>query len=257
MSKIMLVAGHGYNDPGAAANGYNERDFIRTHIVDRVAKYLRQAGHTVAVYGKSQDMYQDTAYGVRVGNKRDYGMYWVKSQGYEIVVEFHLDAAGAGASGGHVIYYSGYTPDSIDKGIRSAIEKFVGLRGNGFSARNNLLNCNVSADLGLNYRLVELGFITNKSDMQKIVKHVDAYCKAIAEGINGKPIVNPSAAKPKPKAKKTTKPAAVCTPTHKVKKGETLWSIARAYGLTVAALKSNNGLKGDTIRIGQSLNVKK
>ena len=27
--KIMIVAGHGYNDPGAVGNGTNERDFIR------------------------------------------------------------------------------------------------------------------------------------------------------------------------------------------------------------------------------------
>ena len=36
-------------------------------------------------------MYQDTAYGQRVGNHKDYGLYWVKSQGYDdTVVEFHL-----------------------------------------------------------------------------------------------------------------------------------------------------------------------
>ena len=37
-------------------------------------------------------MYQDTAYGQRVGNHKDYGLYWVKSQGYDTVVEFHLDS---------------------------------------------------------------------------------------------------------------------------------------------------------------------
>ncbi|OUJ21461.1 amidase, partial [Corynebacterium kefirresidentii] len=65
--KIMIVAGHGYNDPGAVGNGTNERDFIRKNITPQVAKYLRQAGHEVALYGgskQSQDMYQDTAYGV-------------------------------------------------------------------------------------------------------------------------------------------------------------------------------------------------
>lgn len=30
--KIMIVAGHGYNDPGAVGNGTNERDFIRKYI---------------------------------------------------------------------------------------------------------------------------------------------------------------------------------------------------------------------------------
>ncbi|HHB5304716.1 TPA: N-acetylmuramoyl-L-alanine amidase, partial [Staphylococcus aureus] len=71
--KIMLVAGHGYNDPGAVGNGTNERDFIRKYITPNIAKYLRHAGHEVALYGgssQSQDMYQDTAYGVNVGNKK-------------------------------------------------------------------------------------------------------------------------------------------------------------------------------------------
>lgn len=27
--KFVLVAGHGYNDPGATGNGTNKRDFIR------------------------------------------------------------------------------------------------------------------------------------------------------------------------------------------------------------------------------------
>ncbi|HDL9019154.1 TPA: N-acetylmuramoyl-L-alanine amidase, partial [Staphylococcus aureus] len=51
--KIMLVAGHGYNDPGAVGNGTNERDFIRKYITPNIAKYLRHAGHEVALYGGS------------------------------------------------------------------------------------------------------------------------------------------------------------------------------------------------------------
>ena len=36
--KIMIVAGHGYSDPGAVGNGTNERDFIRktSHLMLRV-----------------------------------------------------------------------------------------------------------------------------------------------------------------------------------------------------------------------------
>jgi len=42
---------------------------------------------------------------------------------------------------------------------------------------------------------------------------------------------------------------------HTVKKGETLYSISRMYNLTVDELKENNGLKNNTISIGQQLNV--
>lgn len=45
--------------------------------------------------------------------------------------------------------------------------------------------------------------------------------------------------------------------THTVKKGETLSSIARKYGCTVAELKKWNNLKGSTVRVGQKLKIKK
>ncbi|MEJ7548055.1 N-acetylmuramoyl-L-alanine amidase, partial [Staphylococcus hominis] len=83
--KILLVAGHGKgaysNDPGAVANGYNERDFNRKEIIPRIKNYLESVGNTVVLYGgksMNQDLYQDTLYGQRVGNYSDYGLYWVK-----------------------------------------------------------------------------------------------------------------------------------------------------------------------------------
>lgn len=41
--------------------------------------------------------------------------------------------------------------------------------------------------------------------------------------------------------------------THVVKRGDTLSELARAHGVTVAAIKGRNGLKSDMIRIGQTL----
>ncbi|HSC41986.1 MAG TPA: LysM peptidoglycan-binding domain-containing protein [Candidatus Binatia bacterium] len=43
--------------------------------------------------------------------------------------------------------------------------------------------------------------------------------------------------------------------THEVKKGETLFSIARRYGLEVGALMNLNGLSTARLRIGQRLMV--
>lgn len=42
---------------------------------------------------------------------------------------------------------------------------------------------------------------------------------------------------------------------HTVKKGETLYSISKMYSLTVDELKKNNGLRDNTISVGQQLNV--
>jgi LysM repeat protein len=41
--------------------------------------------------------------------------------------------------------------------------------------------------------------------------------------------------------------------TYTVESGDTLWSISRKQGASVAAIKSANGLTGDTIRVGQKL----
>lgn len=234
MVKVLLIAGHGYNDSGAVGNGTNERDFIRQNIVDRVQKYVKQAGVACDVYNKSQDMYQDTAYGQRVGNYRDYGMYWAKNQGYDIFVEFHLDAAGATAQGGHVIIASGLNADSIDIGIANVLDKYVDLRGNkGIDKRNDLLHVNLAKQLGINYRLVELGFITNAGDMKEIRSDIENFCREIAEAIVGKKI----------SVKKTSTSTAYYT----VKTGDTLYGIARKYGISLNELLKLNTLTAKSL----------
>ncbi|TDL96676.1 CHAP domain-containing protein [Macrococcus brunensis] len=189
--KIMLVSGHGYHDPGAVGNGTNERDFIREQIVDRVAKYLKIAGHDVTLYSKSQDMYQDTAYGENRPDRDKYGIFWVKKQGYDAVIEFHLDAsANPEVDGGHVVIGAGLVPDNIDTGIQAAIDKHVDVVYS-ISKRDDLAHPRIAKAIGLNYRLVELGFITNKGDMDYMRQHGEEFCKDIADAINGKEIIVP------------------------------------------------------------------
>ncbi|RXK19104.1 N-acetylmuramoyl-L-alanine amidase [Macrococcus sp. DPC7161] len=262
--KIMLVCGHGYNDPGAVSGKYNERDFIREHVVDTVAKYLKLAGHKVATYGKGQDMYQDSDYGYGRVDQYNYGIFWVKNQGYDVCVEFHLDASNnKEVDGGHVIIGAGLEPDNIDIGIQKAIEKHVDDL-HGISKRDDLFHPRIAKEIGLNYRLVELGFITNKGDIDYILKHGDAFCKDIADAINGKEIVIKKKVKKAPKkevkkpvAKKPSKKVSSIKYTHRVKKGDSLWLIATNNKLTVDQLKKLNGLKDNLIYEGQVLKLKK
>ncbi|MDT4874885.1 spore coat assembly protein SafA [compost metagenome] len=51
------------------------------------------------------------------------------------------------------------------------------------------------------------------------------------------------------------RPAPTLT-THTVKRGETLFSIANRYGLTIAELRELNGMSGSSIQAGQKLRVK-
>ena len=43
--------------------------------------------------------------------------------------------------------------------------------------------------------------------------------------------------------------------THKVRSGESLGVIAEKYGTTAAAIRRANGIKGDNIRVGQTLKI--
>jgi hypothetical protein len=72
-----------------------------------------------------------------------------------------------------------------------------------------------------------------------------------------------SSSKPKPKV--TTSSTAKRKPTssgggsrvHVVKKGDTLYALARRYGSTVAKIKAANGLRSDLLRLGVTLKIPK
>ena len=55
----------------------------------------------------------------------------------------------------------------------------------------------------------------------------------------------------------STNKATTTSKTHTVKKGETLSSISRKYGCTVADLKKWNNLKSNTVKVGQKLKINK
>ena len=183
MGKHLIIAGHGIRrnntfDPGA--NGFitkGEHRYVKEVLFPAMKKFLPK-NHNVVFFDKY--------------NVYDYGNIASLAKQYNAdeITEVHYDAASASASGGHVIIHSNYSPDKKDLALRDAIKKMVGVRyshkgHSGISGRNNLANVNRTKDAGITYRLIELGFGTNKTDAKIMVEDIEAYAKELVEAITG------------------------------------------------------------------------
>lgn len=64
-----------------------------------------------------------------------------------------------------------------------------------------------------------------------------------------------SSAKASAPAKSSSKKKPATATTHKIKSGETLSSLSKKYGVSIAEIKNANGMKSDALRAGQSLKI--
>lgn len=179
----LIIAGHGKRkngsfDPGATGLiSKGEHRYVKEDLFPAMKKFLPK-NHNVVFF----DDYNVYSYGNIVSLAKKYNA----SQ----ITEVHFDAASAAASGGHVIIYSGYSPDKMDLALRDVIDKMVGVRYNhrnhkGISGRDNLANVSRTANAGITYRLIELGFGTNKNDAKVMTEDVESYAKELVKAIIG------------------------------------------------------------------------
>ena len=242
MAKTLVIAGHGKNangsfDPGAT--GFitkGEHKYYVENFFPAVRKYLPD-GHGVVLF--SEYNVYDRSNLVALANK-----YGKDTR----VIEMHYDAAGSeSANGGHVIVHSNYEPDQLDLKLRDVIKKHIGVRythkgHSGVSGRNELRNCNLAANGNVNYRLIELGFGTNRKDADVMLTTVDALAKDFVLAICGTVKIEP-------------KPAPTTTGNYTVKKGDTLWDISVANSTTVSEIKKLNKNLTDLIVPGQKITL--
>lgn len=71
--------------------------------------------------------------------------------------------------------------------------------------------------------------------------------------VTGKPAANKSTSKASSKKEKQKKSAAPIT--HKIRNGESLSTISKKYGVSIAAIKQANGMKSDALRAGKTLKI--
>lgn len=188
MAKVLFIAGHGEQpgggfDAGAVGGiSLGEHRYMEQKLFPAIKKFLPQ-GADVAFYSE-HDCY---AYGDIVAQARKHGKD-------TIVVECHYDATGnATAKGGHVIVWKGFEPDKYDIALRDALKNSIGIFASykhhghaGISGRDDLANASRTANGGVNWRLLELGFCTNPHDVDYMLNRVDDIAKAIVQALFGK-----------------------------------------------------------------------
>lgn len=194
MAKHLIVFGHSPNgkpDPGTTTSSLKEAVEVR-----KLKPYLEKWGK------ESKDefiFYEGNMY-------RDRSI--TKQKRYDTVTELHMD--GPRGNGGHVIIFRGYKPDAIDIRLRDLIERHWGitnyLKPSGISKRSNLYNVNESARVGINYRLLELFYMSNYAHHKYYVENLDSIAKEMVEAITGEGIKGETKpvedVKPAPKPKK-------------------------------------------------------
>ena len=183
----LFIAGHGKKKNGSfdsGATGYitqGEHSYMSKVLFPTMKKYLPDGAKPI--FHTEYNVYD---YGNIVSLAKKYG------NGVR-VTEFHFDGgSNANAKGGHVIIHKAFKPDELDLKLRNAIRDTVGINsiynhgGNvGISGRDDLANVNRSANGGVNYRLIEVGFGTNKQDSDYMVKNVDEIAKALVKAFYG------------------------------------------------------------------------
>jgi len=99
--------------------------------------------------------------------------------------------------------------------------------------------------------LRKAGYATDKKYPNKLIKIIEDYKLYEFDDVKKKNFKYK-----KPKREKKTKETITKSKSYEVKKGDTLYSISRRFGLSVSELKALNGLTDNTISVGQKLKLK-
>lgn len=234
--KVVIDSGHGGSDSGAIGNGIIEKNLtldISKYMYDRLkelgvpVKLTRDSDVDLPASERPQKVLD------QFGNGSDV-----------IVVSNHINAGGA--EGAEVIYAL-RNKDTLAKKILDELEKQGQLVRKYYQRR---LPSDYNKDYYYMLRntpntealIVEYGFLDNASDANKLKNNYKKYAESVV-----KAVTEYAGYKYVPLAGSDY---------YVVKKGDTLWSIARAYGLTVDKLKSLNNLTNNNLTIGDSLIVK-
>lgn len=179
LSKLYIIAGHGAGDSGAIGNGYQEQERVRV-----LANKIKDMGGSNVVLMDTSIKYSANTSKLSVIPKD------------AKVLELHLDAStSTSARGSHIIIHSNYSADTFDNAIVAFMcNEFPG-RSTKVSKRSDLACVNKCKSLGINYRLLECCFISNKEDITKFNANIGYIAQGIlaAYGVKSTDVSEPSA----------------------------------------------------------------
>lgn len=230
---------HGGDDPGAVNGNIKEKDFnlkVANYIYDR----FKELGVPVTITRDTDRTLDRNERVSRILNA--YG-----NDPNVIVLSNHINSGGG--EGAEVVYALRNGPT-----LANSILEEIGLEGQKIrKAYQRRLPENPSKDYYFIQRLtgdtesllIEYGFIDNPNDLKKLQNNLldygEAVVKAVANYI-GVPYTAPDGSNDN---------------TYVVQRGDSLYSIANKYGVTVDELKFANNLTSNLLTIGQRLTIPK
>ena len=230
---VVLDSGHGGNDQGSSGTGIIEKDLtlkISQYMYDR----FKALGVPVKMTRTSDvDLEPNGRPGVvfdKFGNGKDV-----------VVISNHINAGGG--EGAEVIYAL-RNSNKLASSILNELEKSGQVVRKYYQRR---LPSDSSKDYYYIIRntpnnetlIVEYGFLDNEADAKRLKSNYKKYAEAVVRAVTlygGYQYVPVSGSN-----------------YYVVKKGDSLWSIARANGLTVDELKSLNNLSSNVLHVGDTL----
>jgi len=232
--KVVIDAGHGGSDPGTVNNGIVEKDYTL-----KISQYIKNRLDELGIEN-SLTRSGDETLDATNRPKRVQDFYGTGSD--VIVVSNHINAGGG--DGAEVIYAlrnNSVLSSKIAKELENAgqnVRKYYQRRLPSNPAKDYYY---ILRDTPNNESIiVEYGFADSTGDDVEQLKnnwerYAEAVVKALADYI-GVPYV-----------------PVVDSDYYIVKKGDTLWSVAKTYGVSVNELKEANNLTSNSLSIGQSL----
>ena len=242
--QVVIDAGHGGTDSGAvSSSGVKEKD-LNLMIAQYMYQQFKNKGIPVTLIRETDETISPTERVQRI--LKAYG-----DNPNVVVISNHINAAGSeiqGAEGAEVIYAL-RNNSTLAKNVLQALGN-AGQKMRKYYQRRLPSNTSkdyyfIHRDTGVNTQpiIVEYGFIDNPTDLAKIQnnykKYVDAVVDAVIATSKGQNIPNlPESGN-----------------YYVVKKGDSLWSIANKYGITVDELKKLNNLNSNNLLVGQILEI--